>query len=156
MQTIGRFGKSDSGREEPGVSLPILVAIVVVGIALTVAAVHFTGGSKVSAIADASHVRQLFFADFPDAQPGRVEITVDRHSAFLELPGGQVGIVQSFGDGFFTRIVSAGDIAQIRLREPATVSIRFRDFSWTGGHFTFAAAGIAKAVHATLDPAAKP
>lgn len=136
-------------------SLPILVAIVVVGIALTVAAVHFTGGSKVSTIADTEHARQLFFADHPDAQPGKVEITVDRHSAFLELPGKRIGIIQSFGDGFFTRVISSGDIAQIRLREPATLSIRFRDFSWTGGHFTFAANSIARSLHATLDPAAK-
>ena len=136
-------------------SLPILVAIVVVGIALTVAAVHFTGGSKVSTIADAEHARQLFFADHPDARPGRVEMTVDRHSAFLELPGDRIGIIQSFGDGFFTRIVSSGDIAQIRLREPATLSIRFRDFSWTGGHFTFAAESTARSLHAALDPATK-
>lgn len=136
-------------------SLPILVAIVVVGIVLTVAAVHFTGGSKVSTIADVEHARQLFFADHPDARPGRVEITVDRHSAFLELPDGRIGIIQSFGDGFFTRIVSSGDIARIKLREPATLSIRFRDFSWTGGHFTFAAESIARALQAALDPTAK-
>jgi hypothetical protein len=137
------------------VSLPILVAIVVFGIALTVAAVHFTGGSKVATVADAEHARQLFFADHPDAQPSRVEITVDRHSAFLELPGGRIGIIQSFGDGFFTRIVSSSDIARIRLREPATLSIRFRDFSWTGGHFTFAAESMARSFHAALDPAAE-
>ncbi|MGE0283349.1 MAG: hypothetical protein AB7P20_22390 [Rhizobiaceae bacterium] len=136
-------------------SLPILVAIVVVGIALTVAAVHFTGGSKVSIVADTEHARQLFFADHPDAQPGKVEITVDRRSAFLELPDKRIGIIQSFGDGFFTRIVSRSDIAQIKLREPATLSIRFRDFSWTGGHFTFSASSIARSLHAALDPAAK-
>ena len=34
-------------------SLPVLVALVVVGIALSVLAVHFTGGSKIATLADA-------------------------------------------------------------------------------------------------------
>jgi hypothetical protein len=133
-------------------SLPLLVAIVAVGIALAVAAVHFTGGSKHSEIAGADHARQLFLADFPSEQPGHVEITADHRSAFLDLSGGRVGIVQSFGDGFFTRKVSAADVAAIRLRETATVSIRFRDFTWTGGHFHFSSPNAAAAIFAALDP----
>lgn len=134
-------------------SLPILVAIVAVGIALTVAAVHWTGGSKIATITDGEHARQLFFADFPDERPGNADVTTDGRSAFMSLPGGRTGIVQSFGDGFFTRIVSSADIATIAVREPATVSIRFRDFTWTGGHFTFAERDVARAVHGALDPA---
>ena len=34
-------------------SLPVLVALVVFGIALSVAAVHFTGGTKTATLADA-------------------------------------------------------------------------------------------------------
>lgn len=136
-------------------SLPLLVAIVVVGITLTIAAVHFTGGSKLSVIADTDHARRLLLADFPNEQPGRVELTANRHSAFLSLPGARIGIVQSFGDGFFTRIVSARDVATLRLREPATVSIRFKDFTWTGGHFSFSSPNAASAVAAALNPEQK-
>ncbi|MGB6119450.1 MAG: hypothetical protein WBF87_14640 [Mesorhizobium sp.] len=127
-------------------SLPILVAIVAFGIALTVAAVHFTGGSKIATVKDDAHARTLFLADYPNEKPGATSLTADRQSAFMALPGDRLAIVQSFGDGFFTRIVTAGDVASIRLREPATVSIRFRDFTWTGGHFHFDDASKARAI----------
>jgi len=133
-------------------SLPILVVFVAIGIALTVAAVHFTGGSKSASISDDEHARQIFFADFPDERPGNVDLTLDRHSAFMPLKGGRTGIVQSLGDGFFTRIVSSADIATVRVREPAIVSIRFRDFTWTGGNFAFADRDTATRIYAALSP----
>lgn len=136
-------------------SLPILVALVTVGIALTVAAVHFTGGSKTATVVDVEHARQLFFADFPDERPAATHVTADRKSAFLALSGDRTGIVQSFGDGFFTRIVSRGDVAQITVREPGIVSIRFRDFTWTGGHFRFTDMAVARTIAAELEPAGK-
>lgn len=134
-------------------SMPILVAIVAVGILLVVAAAHLTGGSKVATITDDDHARRLFRDDFPDEKPARVEVTADRLSAFLSLAGGRTGIVQSFGDGYFTRIAGPRDVADILVRPPATVSIRFRDFTWTGGHFTFAEPIAAQAIAAALNPA---
>lgn len=134
------------------VSLPLLVAIVVIGISLTVAAVHFTGGSKVAEIADTEEARTIFARDYPDERPHAITITSDRQSAFLSLPGGRTGIVQSFGDGYFTRIATPADVASIVLREPATVSLRFRDFTWTGGHFAFSDPAAAAAVAQALDP----
>ncbi|MGO4833287.1 hypothetical protein AB4144_13525 [Rhizobiaceae sp. 2RAB30] len=131
-------------------SLPVLVALVVVGIALVVVAVHLTGGSKIATILGDDHARQLLREDFPDELPGKVAITGDRMSAFLELPGGRTGIVQSFGDGYFTRIATPKDVAAATLRPPATVTIRFRDFTWTGGHFIFADENVARAIAATL------
>lgn len=137
-------------------SLPLLVAIVVIGISLTVAAVHFTGGSKVASIDDEAEARGIFARDFPDERPHSVEITRDRQSAFLALPGGRTGIVQSFGDGYFTRIATPTDVAALALRDPATVSLRFRDFTWTGGHFAFADTAAAAAVAQALDPKRSP
>jgi hypothetical protein len=130
-------------------SLPVLIVLVAVGISLVVAAVHFTGGSKVAVIDDESHARRIFSLDFPDETPTEVMITADRHSAFLSLSGRRVGMVQSFGDGFFTRIATARDIAAIALRGQA-LSIRFRDFTWTGGFFRFAEDGPAARVAAIL------
>ena len=136
-------------------SLPILVAIVAIGIALTVAAVHFTGGSKRAAIADAGQARQIFLADFPDERVGTVTVTTDRASAFLGLDSGRTGIVQSFGDGFFTRIVGAGDVASVTMQGPATVCLRFRDFTWRSADFRFAEKETALAVVAALEPKAE-
>lgn len=131
-------------------SLPVLVILVVVGITAAVLAVHLTGGSKIATIRDTSHARELFATDFPEERTGDATLTTDRHSAFMTLPGNRVAIVQSFGDGFFTRSVSASDIASITVREPATISIRFKDFTWTGGHFHFDNADTARAIGALL------
>jgi len=46
-------------------SLPVLVAIVVLGIALSVAAVHFTGGSKTATLIDPDQASRRFAEDFP-------------------------------------------------------------------------------------------
>ncbi|WP_348524655.1 hypothetical protein [Mesorhizobium huakuii] len=45
-------------------SLPVLVAIVVLGIALSVAAVHFTGGSKAATLANPDQALHRFAEDF--------------------------------------------------------------------------------------------
>jgi len=136
----------------PGMSLMVLVLIVVVGIAATVAAVHLTGGSKRAVITQAQQARDVFAADFPNERATSVIVTADGQSAFLILPNGRVGVVQSMGDGFFTRIVAARDVAAIRLREPAMVSIRFRDFTWTGGNFAFSDHQSAQIIARALDP----
>jgi hypothetical protein len=132
------------------VSLPLLVIIVTVGIAATVIAVHLTGGSRRAKLSDIDQALSAFAADFPDLKVGNSVMTENGESAFLTLADGRTGIVQSFGDGFFTRVVSPTDIAEIRLREPAIMSIRFKDFTWTGGHFVFADPATAKATAARL------
>ena len=131
-------------------SLLLLGPLVVAGIALVVAAVHFTGGSKVATIRDPAHALSLFLTDFPNEKPGAPELTSEGHSAFMSLTGDRTGIVQSFGDGFFTRVIAASDIAQIRLSRPGVVTIRFRDFTWTGGNFHFDQPATAQAIAASL------
>jgi hypothetical protein len=133
--------------------LPLLVAIVVVGITMTVLAVHFTGGSKRAALAGEDHAREIFRAEHPDLLTGTVAVTKDGQSAFLALPGDAIGVVHVLGDGYLTRIFSRKDVGRAAFAEPATVSIRFRDFTWTGGHFTFADATAAKWLAAALAPA---
>ena len=131
-------------------SLPLLIVIVAVGIAATVFAVHLTGGSRKAILSDAEAARRAFGADFPDEVIGDIQLTTDGQSAFLALAGDRTGIVQNLGDGFFTRVVQPGDIAEIRLREPAIVSIRFKDFTWTGGHFHFIDPAIASSIAGRL------
>lgn len=131
-------------------SLPILVALVVVGITAAVLAVHLTGGSKRSVIDDADHAAKLFLADFPNEQPGRALLTTERQSAFMDLAGERIGIVQAFGDGYFTRIVTAGDVASVHVQDPAVMTVRFRDFTWTGGHFRFGERAVAEALAISL------
>ncbi len=135
--------------------LPILVAIVVIGITATVLAVHFTGGGKRARIADEEAARAIFRTDHPDILLGDVALTRDAQSAFLALPGDGIGVVHVLGDGYLTRVFSRKDVGRAAFNEPATVSLRFRDFTWTGGNFTFADATTARWVAAALEPAGK-
>ena len=133
-------------------SLMVLVLIVVVGIAATVAAVHFTGGSKRAVITQAQQARDVFAADFPNERATSVIVTADGQSAFLILPNGRVGGGAEHGRWFFHPDRRRRDVAAIRLREPAMVSIRFRDFTWTGGNFAFSDHQSAQIIARALDP----
>ena len=66
-------------------SLPLLVVIVVFGIALSVLAVHFTGGSKTATLASADQALERFAEDFPDDLATAVRLTADGRTAFLDL-----------------------------------------------------------------------
>ena len=130
-------------------SLPVLVVLVVFGIALSVAAVHFTGGTTTATISGAHQAMARFAEDFPDEKPGAVRLTLDRHAAFLELGPHRCGIVQSIGDCFLTRIATPHDVLAL-AREGSVVTFRLNDFTWKGGVFAFADAADAQAVAAAL------
>ncbi|MDX8451439.1 hypothetical protein RFM98_01580 [Mesorhizobium sp. VK9D] len=130
-------------------SLPVLVVLVVFGIALSVAAVHFTGGTTTATLATANQALARFAEDFPDETPGAVRLTADNHAAFLELGPQRCGIVHSIGDCFLTRIVAPRDVLAL-TREGNVVSLKLNDFTWKGGRFVFADEAGAVAVAAAL------
>ena len=130
-------------------SLPVLVVLVVFGIALSVAAVHFTGGTTTATLAGAEQALARFAEDFPDERPKTVWLTADRHSAFLDLDPRRCAIVHSIGDCFLTRIVTPHDILAL-AREGNVVSLRLNDFTWKGGKFAFADEASARAAAAAL------
>ena len=127
-------------------SLTLLVAIVVVGIAAVVIAVHMTGGSRTATLADAAAARRRFAEDFPDIRARKVHLTSARNAAFLELDAGKVGMVQSFGGKYLTRLVAAGDLASTPKAEGNATLVRLRDFTWKGGAFEFETEAQAEAV----------
>lgn len=133
-------------------SLPLLVAIVAFGIALSVAAVHFTGGSKTATLAGADQALSRFAEDFPDEVATVVRLTVDARTAFLDIGRGRIGIVHSIGDCFLTRIVSLQDVAVLNAGDGNTVSLRLADFTWKGGRFRFASATDAQGLLKALEP----
>ncbi|UVK36584.1 hypothetical protein LHFGNBLO_003519 [Mesorhizobium sp. AR10] len=134
-------------------SLPVLIAIVVFGIALSVLAVHFTGGSKTATLGSADQALSRFANDFPDELATAVRLTVDSRTAFLDLGRGRTGIVHSVGDCFLTRIVTPADVVALNVDDAGTLSLRFADFTWKGGRFTFADEADAGFVTAALAPA---
>ncbi|UDL90070.1 hypothetical protein LGH82_01290 [Mesorhizobium sp. PAMC28654] len=135
-------------------SLPVLVAIVAFGIALSVAAVHFTGGSRTAMLVDADQALRRFAEDFPDEVIATVRLTADARTAFLDLGRGRTGIVHGVGDCFLTRIVASGDVTALNAIDPRSISLRLADFTWKGGQFVFSDADDAGAVMAALKPQA--
>jgi hypothetical protein len=131
-------------------SLPVLVAMVVVGISAVVAAVHLSGGSAMARLTGADQALQRFVADFPDVTARAVVMTEDSGTAFLLLDSGSVGIVRGIGDKFLTRVVTAADVADVITRDDRIISLRLRDFTWKGGDFRFVDAEAADAITATL------
>lgn len=133
-------------------SLPVLVAIVVVGIALCVLAVHVRGGGRLASIADAAVALDRFAVDHPDDRVLSTRITRDRRTAFLELEAGRIGIVHAMGDCYLTRLVSARDIMAAVRPAPEIIALRFDDFTWRGGTFTFASTADAQGVWNAVSP----
>ncbi|MGX5841910.1 hypothetical protein ACWGTI_14410 [Mesorhizobium sp. ArgA1] len=131
-------------------SLPVLVGLVTVGIALSVLAVHFTGGSKIATLAGADQALGRFADDFPEEKAAAVRLTGDGRTAFLDLGPARSGIVHSVGDCFLTRIVTPHDILTLDLDEAGVISLRLADFTWKGGRFAFADKADASAVAETL------
>ncbi|UVK45743.1 hypothetical protein BPNPMPFG_001306 [Mesorhizobium sp. AR07] len=133
-------------------SLPLLVAIVALGIALSVASVHLTGGSKTATLTGTDQAISRFAEDFPDEIATMVRLTADARTAFLDIERGRVGIVHSIGDCFLTRIVISRDIMALAGDDANTVSFRLADFTWKGGRFRFASAADAQGVLKALEP----
>jgi len=130
-------------------SLPVLVALVAVGITLTVLAVHWTGGSRLAVIADEAQARARFADDHPDDRVEAVHITADMADAFLLLADGRVGIVHRVGDMFLTRIVSAADDLR-PVMKGVSLELAFDDFTWRGGTFVFNSEASARQVGQAL------
>ena len=127
-------------------SLTLLVVIVVVGIAAVVLAVHMTGGSSRAVLQDADAAVRRFQEDFPDARIDHVLLTADGSAAFLRIVPGRIGVVQAVGGRFLTRMVSTADLASRPRATGSEITVRFRDFTWPGGCFTFSGEESAKAV----------
>ena len=136
-------------------SLPLLVAMVVVGIAAIVLSVHLTGGTRNTVLPDAQAARQRFAVDFPGERTGAVVLSSDRGAAFLELSGERTGIVQAFGGHFLTRIVTPADILRVEPAGSAALHLTLKDYTWRGGRFEFADQGEAWRLAGRLVPSHK-
>ena len=121
-------------------SLPVLVVLVVVGIAAIVLAVHLTGGTRNATLADDAAALARFALDYPREHPIAVCLSKAGDTAFLELDDERTGIVQSFGGRFLTRIVTTADVKRIDRPSPTALDLVSRDFTWRGGRFEFASA----------------
>lgn len=119
-------------------NLVLLATVVAAGIVLVVIVVHLTGGTRRATFPDTKAAADRFALDFPDLRPSAVYLTQDGSCAFLELPNSRVGVVYAVGDKFLTRLIGNSDLAGAPRASAHTVSLRLRDFTWSGGDFVFA------------------
>ncbi len=131
-------------------SLAILVPIVVAGVALIVAAVHFSGlSTRASIPSNRQDIATLFGLDYPLEQVVSVATDRTQAAAFLLLDSGRTGMVQIFGDRFITRLLAPPDLASVATAG-ATLMIAANDFTWAGGKFTMENAKVAAELAARL------
>lgn len=128
----------------------MLAALVVVGVGLIVAAIHFTGGSRAASIASADQARARFAADYPNIQITAVVVTADRRSALLETADGRAGLVHAVGAKFLTRLLTQRDVAAVRSEADNVLSVRFWDFTFPRARFAFAGPAEAARAEALL------
>ncbi|SMH48907.1 hypothetical protein [Mesorhizobium australicum] len=131
-------------------SLPVLAALVVVGVGLIVTLIHLTGGSRKASLVSADAARARFALDYPNVEVRAVHLTTDRCSAFLETADGRIGLVHAMGAKFLTRLVAPEDVASLRRSGEASLLVRFSDFTFPGAVFEFESAEVADRVAAAL------
>ncbi len=118
--------------------LSVLVTVVICGIALVVLTVHLTGGSRVAHIESDKKAVDRFTKDYPEAEPVRCIISVNRRDAVVELADGHVGLVHAIGSHFLTRFVASDEIsARLHQSRKCTVDLLIHDLTWPRAQMTF-------------------
>lgn len=112
-------------------TLPLLLALVIGGIAAIAAILHLLGLSRPLQFADEEAARTAWLREFPDAPPARVILSHDRHAALIETAQG-AGVVWPMGADSTAReltgarIDRTGDGLLIRLPDYTAPRIRLR------------------------------
>lgn len=128
-------------------SLVLLASIVVVGIAVVVLAVHYTGGSRTGQFETVFDAIAAFRGEHPETEVLDGRLTQGRDAAFLQLATpGRVGFVTVFGQHFLTREIGASDLVASVRADHAAIVVAPRDFTWKGGRYVFDDTGVAMEV----------
>ncbi len=107
--------------------LPILGALVVLGIGGLVLLVHLLGGTKRPRYEDEAAAAAAFTSDYPHAQIRRTMLADDRQAALFQLAEG-VGFAAPFGEGRLTRLLGPDDVSGVD-EGPMGLTIRLTDYT---------------------------
>ena len=116
--------------------LPILVAVVGIGIAAIIIAVHLMGGTVVAEFTSLDEAIDRFRIDYPEAKVAACHISKKRRDAVLELADGHVGLVHAIGSKYLTRLIRGGQMAA-RATGTGTVEIDTHDITWPRARMEF-------------------
>ncbi|GIL00718.1 MAG: hypothetical protein BroJett030_06170 [Alphaproteobacteria bacterium] len=109
--------------------LEVLVVMVVVGIAIVIAAVAFSGLSRGARIDSEGQIRRRLSDDFPEVVLRDGLITSDRRTAFFRCGDGRVAIATALGSRFVTRLIDARQVRRLELGEAGEATLELRDFT---------------------------
>lgn len=107
--------------------LPVLGALVVLGIGGLVLLVHLFGWSKRPQYADDREAAEALLTDYPHASVRAVFLADDRRAALFVLADG-VGFAAPFGEGRLTRVIGADDVQRVE-DGPGGLTIRLNDYT---------------------------
>ena len=107
--------------------LPILGALVVLGIGGLVLLIHLLGWSKRPQYVDEAAAAAALITDYPHAKIQQMRLADDRRAALFLLSTG-VGFAAPFGEGRLTRVLNAEDIRRVDEGRDG-LTIRLTDYT---------------------------
>ncbi|PWW04186.1 hypothetical protein DFR52_101878 [Hoeflea marina] len=121
-------------------SLGLLVMVVVLGIGLVVAAVHYSGGSLARDDRDPGTAILEFGRAYPTEAIRSVILTETGDAAFLRLADGRTGFLQTMGKHYVARIIDPAYVTAKPLDRGHGMTIMFRESTLKGGDYRFRSA----------------
>ena len=116
--------------------LYLILIIALTAMATLAALLHQLGYSKRATLTDTVQARELFEKENPESVVDRAVLSRDGLTALFILRGGgpSLGLIQSVGDDFLTRILSPGQITSVDKAPDNTLNIIFSDFTYPRAH----------------------
>lgn len=121
-------------------SLGLLAIMVVLGLAVVIGAVHFSGASRPFRLTGQEQAHDALSADFPEETPTGCILSEDGTSAFVTLASGAIVLVSAFGARSLTRVLDASMLSRIDPRGERELLVQLRDFTLPGGIYRFGSA----------------
>jgi hypothetical protein len=137
-------------------SLSILAPLVVIGIAVIVLAVHWSGGSQPLRLCSGDEAIGHFRSEYPEIEIDEVVLCKDGTGAFMLLECGQIGLVQPFGHRHVVRLLGPRDLRAVRREGKDSLVIHSGALAWPGGTFALQDAKQLAGLVAALDRLTRP
>lgn len=120
------------------IPLPILLGLVVGGLTVTTAALHWMGWSETATLESAEAAAARFALDHPDHTVAEVVLADDGSAALLALEAGGIGLVTAMGDRFVVRTLQRGSLSSVHS-DPGQLILRLTDIAFPRARFRLAA-----------------
>lgn len=127
-------------------SIGLLAVVVALGIALVVAVVHYTGGSKQKDVRDPGAAIVEFGLAYPGEAIRAVMMTADGMTSFFRLASGNTGYMQAMGHHFIARLIVPGSVDVRPLEEEPGFRLHFQESAIADSDYLFANAADAAEV----------